>query len=182
MEEIETEIKERTGNRRAIYQKMPFIQMPATWTNQQSRHFGIQGVLFALRTHIADCALHGIAEIRLPLQIVLPRRRIRILEVRHENIRAGIERVDDHLAIHGPCDFHAPVEQILWNRRDRPLGLADMGRLGKEVRQLASIDLPLANLAPGEEFLPTLLKIASQVIQELAGFGCENLSLDCGER
>ena len=49
-----------------------------------------------------------------------PRRRVRVLEVGHEHVGAGIERVDDHLPIDGPGDFDAAVLKIRRNGADAP--------------------------------------------------------------
>ena len=50
---------------------------------------------------------------------VAPGGRVGVLEVRHEPARAGVERVDDHLAAGGPGDLHAPVLERVGHGRDR---------------------------------------------------------------
>ena len=69
-----------------------------------------------------------------PVDEVVPGRRGRVLEVRHEDVRARVERVDDHLAVDRPGDLDAAIEEV-----GRAPGaqvqspLADARRLGEEV-------------------------------------------------
>ncbi len=109
----------------------------------------IEVVALALGTDIADGALDRIAEIDLAFEIVLPGGRIRVFKIRHENIGAGVQRIDDHLAIDRARDLHTAVEQIVRNGRDRPFCLADVGGFGEEVRKLAGVDLLLAGARGG---------------------------------
>jgi hypothetical protein len=47
---------------------------------------------------------------------------MRILEIRHVAVRARIERVNNHLSVDGPCDFDAPVLQVLGHWQHTPFG------------------------------------------------------------
>src|SRR5207249_10614430 len=95
----------------------------------QGRRVRVERVALALRAHIPDRARHGVAQVLLADQVVLPGGRVRVLEVGHEHVRAGIERVDYHLPVHGTGDLDAPLEQVGTDRRDGPVALADVARL-----------------------------------------------------
>ena len=83
--------------------------MPSARTDQQRRRLLVQRVL--LRAAVErDRAAHRVAQIELPFDVVRPRRRVRVFEVRHEDVRAGVQRVDDHLAIDRPGDLDAAVD------------------------------------------------------------------------
>ena len=61
----------------------------------------------------SECSIvPSIASVRFacPDDHVRARRRVRVLEVRHEPLRARVQRVDDHLARRRPGDLHAPVQ------------------------------------------------------------------------
>ena len=84
---------------------------------------------------------------------VVPGRRGRVLEVRHVGLRAGVERVDDHLAVVDRAgDLGAAVEQVLRDRRNLPVALANILRLRKEVGKLARIEFLLAFGARRKQF------------------------------
>src|SRR5262249_58585823 len=71
----------------------------------------------------------AVLEIELALDVVRPGRRVRILEIRHVDIGAGIEGVDDHLAIDRPRDLDAAIDEILGDRRNLPVAFTDMAGL-----------------------------------------------------
>ena len=93
-----------------IHQEMFFLEMPSTRPHQQRCHARIEFVAFAFRTLVADGALDCVAQIELALKVVVPGGRIRILEIGHEDVGAGIQRVDDHLAVDRAGDLHAAIE------------------------------------------------------------------------
>ena len=72
--------------------------------------------------------------------------RVGVFEIRHEHVRAGIQGVDDHLAVGGAGDFGAAIVEIGRDGRDGPVGFADLRGFGQEIRQCAFVDLLLANL------------------------------------
>ena len=122
--------------------------MPSARAHHQRRDPFIQFVAFAFRTRKADRPADRILEIDMPVEIVVPSRRVGILKVRHEYARAGVQSVDDHLAVHWPGDFYSTIHQVLPDRRNPPLALADRCRFGQEIGQLPAIDLLLTNLPP----------------------------------
>ena len=76
-----------------------------------------------------------------PSMQIVPGRRVGVLEIGHEDVGAGIERVDHHLAVDRAGDLDAAIEQILGQRRHRPVGVADALRLGREIGPPAAIEL-----------------------------------------
>ena len=126
VEEVEPEVEQRAGDRLAIDRDVLFVQMPAAGTDQKGGRVLVQAVLLALGALILDDTADGVADVELPLDGGVPGRRVSILEIGHEHLRARVERVDDHLAIDGPGDLDAAVQQIRRNRRDFPVALADV--------------------------------------------------------
>jgi len=82
---------------------------------------------------------HRVSQVELSFHHVVPRRRSRILKVRHEHLRTRVQRIDDHLAVHRPCNLHAPIQQIRGQGSHRPLALANMFRLLQKIRTLSGI-------------------------------------------
>ena len=100
---------------------------------------------------------------------------MRVFEIRHVHFGAGVERVDDHLAIDRAGDFDAAVLQVGRDWRDPPVATADVGRLGQEVGQLAGIEPLLTLLAGPQQFEPPSPGAAVQIGHELEGLGREYL-------
>ena len=163
LQKKEREIEERAGDRFSVDQRVGFVEMPAARADQQRGSAGIQLVLFALRAAEADVAAHGVAQIDLAVDIVVPGGRIGVLEIGHEDLRAGIEGVDHHLALYGAGDFDAAIEQISRNRHDRPVAFANGCGLGQKIGQRTGINVGLPLDAAGQQFLPALLEFLVQL-------------------
>src|SRR5438093_4850730 len=103
--------------------------MPAAWSYEQSGDLVIELVRLTLGADVVDTAADRIAQIKMTLDGVVPLRRIRVLEVSHEHAGAGIQRVDNHLAIHRTGDLDAAVLQIDRYRRTSPVGFPNGSRL-----------------------------------------------------
>ena len=108
----------------------------------------------------------------------MPGGRIGVFKIRHEDTGAGVQRIDDHLAVDRARDLYPAVEQIVRNRRNRPFGLADVGGFGKEIGKLAGVDLLLAGPAAGQKLLAAGFKLARQLGQERARFRSKNSRLN----
>src|SRR5260370_19779007 len=102
---------------------MPLDQMPAAGAHQQHRRIWAERVLLPVRARVSNVASDGVPEIYLAGNDVLPGWRVRVLEIGHEDVGAGIKRIDDHLPVHRAGDFNAPVHQILRNRGGLPVSL-----------------------------------------------------------
>ena len=86
--------------------------MPAARAHEERRRaLAERVVLAAFGLDVADGAADGVRQVDLALDQVVPRRRGRVLEVRHEDVRARVERVDDHLAVDRAGDLDAAIER-----------------------------------------------------------------------
>ena len=93
-------------------------------------------------------AARRVGDRRLAGDDVRPRRRERVLEVRHEDLGPGVQGVDHHLRLGRAGDLDPSVVEVGRCRGDRPVRLADVGRGDEEVRPDAGVQLRLALLAP----------------------------------
>src|ERR1700678_2776912 len=100
-------------------------QVPATRPHEKRGCFLVEPILLAFGTGEADGATYGIAQVHLAIDQVAPGGRGPILKISHENIRAGIEGVDDHLAIDWTSDFGSAVLQVGGDGGYAPLTLAN---------------------------------------------------------
>jgi len=100
---------------------------------------------------VGDRPPHGSLHVGLTLDDVLPQRRVRVLEVGHEDARAGVERIDDHLPVDGTGDLDAAILNVGRNRSAGPGSVADCTRLRQKIRQLAGIEVRLSGCAPRKQ-------------------------------
>ena len=112
----------------------------------------------------------------MPLQQVVPRRRIGILEVRHKHIGPRVERIDEHLALRGAGDFNMAALQIGRDRRDVPRSIrSDVSRLRQKIGQLTPID-PLLPLGPfREQIEPARLEARCSLATKLKAAGVKTV-------
>ena len=138
---VQPEVEEARRNRRAVDHQMPLDQMPAAWPNDERRGLVAQAVALRRPGCEGNRPAHGVAEILLALDDVLPGRRARVFEVRHEDTRARVQRVDHHLAVDRTGDLDAAVEQVGRRRCDlpsRPHGSSVSRRESRSARRAAS--------------------------------------------
>ncbi len=167
VEEIHSEIEERARHRLAADGDMLLHQVPAARPDDQHGRVGAELVGLA-RGGVGEVQLAGpaVLQVELALDTVRPGRRVRILEVGHEDLRAAVQRVDDHLAVGRSGDLDATVEQVGRDRADAPVALAHMLRLGEEVRGLAGVEALLALGAQREQALARGVEALVQVGDE----------------
>src|SRR5260370_12066363 len=173
----QAKIKQRRRDRLPLHQKVLFVQVPSSWPNKQSCRIGSKLILLSLRTLVLNRSSNRIAQIVLAVNIVTPGRRIRVLEVGHEHIGPRVQRIDDHLAIDRPGNFHAAIAQVPRYRGDLPVALADSSRVRQKVRKLAVIDVLLYGSPPRQQFLPPGLERSRKFRQKCAGFRGKNARL-----
>ena len=136
VEKVQTEIEQAAGDRLAIDQHVLLHQMPAARPDEHKhRELLVQFVFFPFRTGESNRAPDRIAQIDLALDHVAPSRRIRVFEIGHENLCAGIERVDHHLAIGRPGDLDPAIPDVGRNRRAFPIAFADLFRFAAKNRE-----------------------------------------------
>ncbi len=124
---------------------------------------------------IAACP--NVLQVRLALDHIGEHRRGSVLEIGHEHLGAGIERVDDHLAVDGAGDLDPAIEKVGGDRGDRPVALANGFGFGEKVRQLAGVEVFLPSHAPGEQLQAPAIEPAVQAGQKRKRFGRENFGL-----
>ena len=101
-----------------------------------------------------DRAAHGVGQVALAVDDVLPGRRERVLEVGHEDLRARVERVDHHLAVDGPGDLDPAVEEVGRSRRHAPVRTRGRHAFRQEVGEHAGVELGLTLAATLQELEP----------------------------
>ena len=182
VEEEEAEVEDAGRHRLAIHQDVLLIQVPAARADQQCGDVVLQGVLLALGRLEGDGAAHGVAQVDLPEDRVVPGGGVGVLEVRHEHLGARVQRVDDHLAVHGARDLHAAVLQVVRQRGDLPRRVvADVLGLGQEVRALARLECALAGGTGREQLLAPVVELALEAgyeRQRLRGEDLRHLGRD----
>ncbi len=141
--------------------------MPAARPHDERRPLLARRVALAgLRLDVGQFSGPVILEIDLAFDQVRPGRRGGVLEIGHIDVGAGIECVDHHLAVDRPGELDAAVLQILGDRRDLPVAVAHLLRLGKEIGQLAGVEAPLPLAPAREQALPRGVEAAVQVGDE----------------
>ena len=144
MEHVEAEVEQPGRHRLAVDEDVLLEQVPAARPDEQRGDLVVQAVLLLARVE-RDRALDRVDQVRLALDAIRPGGRVRILEVGHEHLRAGVERVDHHLPIDRPRDLDAAVLEVGGRLGDAPRAvLADVLRLREEVGQPALVDLGLS--------------------------------------
>ena len=141
MEDVEAEVEQRAGHFLAVDGDVPLGQVPAARAHHQHRRIALEGVgLSARRVGEVDLAGPAVLEIGLALDHVGEHRRGGVLEVGHEDLRARVQRIDDHLAVDRAGDLDPAVEKVGRDRGDLPVAVADRFRLGEKIGQLAGVE------------------------------------------
>src|SRR5665809_112064 len=99
-------------------------EVPTAWADEQRGDLIVQPVVLAVRTREFNRPVDGIGQVDVTLRQVGPGRRVRVLEVRHETASAGVERVDDHLAVRGAGYLDSSIESVGREWRDCPIARA----------------------------------------------------------
>ena len=165
VEEVEPEVEEAAGELVAVHEHVALGQVPAARPDEEDGRVVAEPVGLLAGIEL-DRALDRVGQVGLAVEVVAPRRRVRVLEVGHEAAGAGVERVDDHLAVDRPGDLDAPVLQVGGHGRDAPVALAHLARLRQEVGQLAGVEARLALGARGEELAASRVEAAVELGDE----------------
>ena len=118
-----------------------------------------------------------VLQVGLALDHVGENGRGRVLEIGHEDLGAGIERIDDHLAIDRAGDLDPPVEKVGRDLGDGPVAVADRLRVGEKVRQFAGVEVFLALHPPRKQLEPPPIEAPMQPGDERERLGAENFVL-----
>ena len=152
------------------------VEVPAARPDHQRGGVLVERVLLALGAGVLDRAADRVAQVDLALERGVPGGRVRVLEVGHEHLRAGVERVDDHLAIDRAGDLDAAVVQVGRDRArpaSRPRGCSPVSgrKSGSSPRVEPGLDLRPA----GQQLPPPAVEGPVQLGHERQGLGREDL-------
>ena len=130
-------------------------QMPAPRAHYQHGGVALQRVgLAGGGVGEVDRSRPAVLQIGLPLDQVGERRRGRVLEIGHEDLRARVQRVDHHLAVARARDLDSTVEKISGNRGDRPVAVTNILRFGQKIGQKPRVELLLPLRSPRQHLQP----------------------------
>ena len=178
VEDVKAEIEQRAGHLLAVDDDMALGQMPAARPHHQHGGLTLERVgLAACRVGEVDLAGPAVLQVGLALDHVGEDGRGRVLEIGHEDLGAGIERIDDHLAIDGAGDLDPAVEKVGRDLGDGPVAFADRFGLGEKVRQLAGVKVFLALHAPRQQLEAPSIEAPMQPGDERERLGAENFVL-----
>ncbi len=169
VEEVQSEIHKAPRSDLAVDPQMFLGEMPSAGPHHQGRGLAVQSVLFPLRAAEFERAPDGPDEVQLALDDVPPRGCVRVLEVRHEHARPGVEGVDHHLAIRRSGDLDPPVLQIRGDRGNAPRALPYGAGLREEVQGLAAIEGLLPPNPLPQEIPPPAVEPSMKGPEELEG-------------
>ena len=136
----------------------------------------LEPVLLALRAVVLDRPLDRVDEVDVPADLVVPGRRVRVLEVGHEPARARVQRVDHQLAVGRPGDLDPPVAVVL-RRRERPAS-RPRGSRASPGGSRACRRAPAPPPAPAERRAaraPPRLEARVQLAHEVQRLGAQDL-------
>ncbi len=175
VEKIEAEVEEGAGHGLAVHLDVLLGQGPAPGTHDEGGQGVVEPVVLALGTLEGQGAADGLGEVLLALQGGAPGGAVSVLEIGHETLGAGVEGVDDHLAVHGPGDLHPAILEIGGGGAHPPVPGANFGGAGQEVQGLPAIQPLLPGDTRGQEFPPARAEATLQVHHEFQRCGGEDL-------
>ncbi len=174
--EIDCKIEQGPRDLLAVDVDMRFGQVPTARTHQQHRGLIAEGIVLA-RRWIGEVEPAGpaVLQIHLAFDQIGPGRRSGVLEVRHEHTCAGVQGVDDHLAIDRPGDLDPSVREVGRDGAHPPVAGPHLGGLFKEVRPLSGVEPRLALLPAGQQFIAPHVELAVQLDQQVQDLGGQHL-------
>ena len=166
----QAEVEKARRHAFAVHQHVVLAQVQPARAHHEGGGLGRQLVVAAgARIDEAQAAAHRLVQARLPFEQILPGRRGGVFEVGHEDVGAGVERVDDGLRVRGPGDLDLAAVQRPWCGRHAPLRAPHFSRRGEEIKRLAAIDPQLTGLPLLEKFAQPRAKGADQFEQKFEG-------------
>ena len=173
VEHHETEVEEARGRFLSVDANVALGQVPSARTKDEGRNVVVQAIALLGRVE-RDRPANRVADVLLPDDHVLPGRRARVLEVRHEHAGTRVERVDHHLALDRPGDLATAIEQIGRCGRDAPVALPNRAGRVEEAGPLAGREPLGALMARREQLTPARVELPVQQLDELERAGREN--------
>ncbi len=166
MEQEQPEV-EQAGRHGDVVDEYPgFDEVPASRAHKERRNLFVEPVGLAFRRLEGQLAPDRVDQGGLAADDVRPGWRQRILEVGHEDPRAGIEGVDHHLGLGGSGDLDPPIVEIGRGRRHGPIGLADLAGRPQERRTNTRVQVDLALLALAQQLDPNVTEPSLEIRDE----------------
>ncbi|KFB71687.1 MAG: hypothetical protein AW09_003142 [Candidatus Accumulibacter phosphatis] len=113
VEKDESEVEDAAGNALTIDGDVFFVEVPAARTNLQSSDGVVERIFLAGFVGERQLVPNGFVEVDLALDLVVPLRTVRVLEVAHVRIGARVVGIDDHLGFDWAGDFGAATLERL---------------------------------------------------------------------
>jgi hypothetical protein len=101
VEEVEPEVEERGRDGPPVHGDVLLRKVPAARAHEERRGLVGEPVLPPVGPGELDGAVDDLDEVPLPLDHVAPSRRVRVLQVGHEDAGARVQGVDHHLPVDG---------------------------------------------------------------------------------
>jgi hypothetical protein len=153
------------------------VEMPSARAHHQDGRIGPERInLPGRRIAMLEAAAPAVAQVQLALDQIAPGRRGCVLEIRHEHARAGIEGVDDHLAVGRTGDLDPAIAQVRRDFADLPVAVPYVPRLGEEIGQRASVERPLALDPRCQQRLSPAVETAVELGDEAERVGRQNFA------
>lgn len=157
VEEVQTEIKETTGDGLAINKEVGLIKVPASRSDDKGGELLLVGSeLVRLSTGglEGDGSSDTVVEVDLTIDHVGPGGGRGVLKVSHVGPDVGVQGVDDHLSVSGAGDLDSSINQTGGGGGTLPSGvISDVLGLGEEVGELAGIDSGLSSDSSSKELV-----------------------------
>jgi hypothetical protein len=156
---VQREVGEAAGRALPIDQDVLLVQVPAARADHDRGQLvvRVQRVDLALVAGEVDGPVQRVLQVELAGDHVVPQWRVGVLEVSQPDVRAGVQRVDRHLAVGGAGDLDPPVDQAGRGLSDPPGRVVTrIPRLRQEVERAAGLELGLAGPSGRERLLPAV--------------------------
>src|ERR1700733_7285956 len=151
--------------------------VPSARPNKEDRWLWSKRIELPFRRYVLDGSAIRVSEVSLTFKAIAPGRCGRILEISHEDIRPGVQGIDDHLSLDRTRNLHSSIKQAWRDRSDPPLRFANVARLGGKLGHLARIELGLALIAFSQQINSSGFKTPTETTKEFHCLWSEYLGL-----
>ena len=162
VKKVEREVEDAARDGLAVQGDVLLVEVPPARPHKEHGRLGVQAILFAFGIRKFYRPADGVAQVDLTFDQAVPGRRVRVLEIGHEHLCAGVQRVDDHLTLDGTGNLDAAVQKILGQRRAFPVAVAKLLGLGKEVGEGPGVKFGLGFTAAVEDLGSSIAKLADE--------------------
>ncbi len=150
VEDADPEVEQRSGDRVAIDREVHLVEVQPSGADDERRPLGIRCLDVTVDLGREGAGV-GVTEVLESVEAVGPRRRHGVLEVGHEDARAGVERLHHRHSTNRSGQLGAAVGEISRGGGDVPVAGADVCGLGCKTRALTGVVGGLAFDPIGEQ-------------------------------